>query len=274
VEQSVAAVRGPNDPYRSSRAMRLVGLGLGLSLMAFFTLAGCSNQSRNTSGDSSNYAGRASAVHVVEPGETVYHIAQEYGVSVAGLMAANGIGDPRELRTGQRLTIPGHHGVPTGESGYPAGPALALGDPWNVAAADRQFAWPVAAGTVSSPFGMRHGAMHDGIDIAAPLGTPIMAADSGTVIFAGRLRGYGEVVIIQHSANYATVYGHNGKILTRAGASVTRGQEIAEMGMTGRATGPNLHFEVRYGNHPQNPLAYLPPPLPAGGISFARNGPG
>jgi murein DD-endopeptidase MepM/ murein hydrolase activator NlpD len=93
------------------------------------------------------------------------------------------------------------------------------------------------------------------------------------VIFAGRLRGYGEVVIIQHSANYATVYGHIEKILTRAGASVTRGQEIAEMGMTGRATGPNLHFEVRYGNHPQNPLAYLPPPLPAGGISFARNGP-
>lgn len=68
-----------------------------------------------------------------------------------------------------------------------------------------------------------------------------------------------------------TVYGHNQRILTREGASVTRGDEIAEMGMTGRATGPNLHFEVRRGNQAQNPLAYLPPPGPAGGISFARN---
>ena len=61
--------------------------------------------------------------------------------------------------------------------------------------------------------------MHDGIDIAAPIGTPILAADDGTVIFAGRLRGYGNVVIIQHSANYATVYGHNERILTREGQS-------------------------------------------------------
>jgi murein DD-endopeptidase MepM/ murein hydrolase activator NlpD len=121
---------------------------------------------------------------------------------------------------------------------------------------------------------MRHGAMHDGIDIAAPIGTPILAADNGVVIFAGRLRGYGNVVIIQHSANYATVYGHNERILTREGEAVRRGEEIALMGMTGRATGPNLHFEVRYGNRPQNPLAYLPPPAASAGISFARNGPG
>ncbi|HEX4209219.1 MAG TPA: M23 family metallopeptidase [Candidatus Binataceae bacterium] len=246
-------------------------LGLSLGLLAVITLAGCSGQSDNTSRYYPSHS-RTGAVHIVQPGETLYHIALEYSVSLDALMAANGIEDPRELRTGQRLTIPGRYAAGAGMQDFAVASALGLGNPWDVAPADRQFAWPVAAGTVSSPFGMRHGAMHDGIDIAAPLGTPIMAAESGTVIFEGRLRGYGNVVIIQHSASYATVYGHNRRILTRTGASVTRGQEIAEMGMSGRATGPNLHFEVRYENRPQNPLAYLPPPVRAGGITFARNG--
>ncbi|MGA2412630.1 MAG: LysM peptidoglycan-binding domain-containing M23 family metallopeptidase, partial [Candidatus Binataceae bacterium] len=206
---------------------------------------------------------------IVEPGETAYHISQEYGVSVDQLMAANDIDDPRELRVGQRLIIPGRHWAPSGPALGSLAPDMA--DPWDVSPADRQFAWPVANGTVSSPFGMRNGVMHSGIDIAAPAGTPILAADDGTIIFAGRLRGYGEVVIIQHSGGYVTVYGHNSRILTREGAGVSRGEEIAEMGMTGRATGPNLHFEVRRGNQAQNPLAYLPPPAPEGGISFARN---
>ena len=99
-----------------------------------------------------------------------------------------------------------------------------------------------------------------------------MAADEGVVIFAGRLRGYGNAVIIQHSGGYVTVYAHNERNLAREGESVFRGQQIAEMGATGRASGPNLHFEVRYEKHAQNPLAYLPRPQPASGISFARNG--
>lgn len=243
-------------------------LAAALTILAALILAGCSSQ-RNVTGYSIPHRSHAGAVHIVEPGETVYHIAQEYGVGVDRLMAANGIGDPRELRIGQRLLIPGSFGARAGDSS-PA--MMGLGNPWDVAPAPRQLAWPVAAGTVSSPFGMRHGSMHEGIDIAAPLGTPILAADNGTVIFAGRLRGYGDVVIIQHTAYYATVYGHNERILAREGQTVTRGQEIALMGMTGRATGPNLHFEVRYANRPQNPLAYLPPPAASGGITFARNG--
>jgi lipoprotein NlpD len=241
---------------------------LGLLILIF--LAACSSQ-RDITDYSAEYPSRHGTVHIVEPGETVYHIAQEYGISVDRLMAANGIGDPRELRTGQRLIIPGSYAGAGDEGSSPA--MMGLGNPWEVTPAARQLAWPVPAGTVSSPFGIRHGVMHDGIDIAAPIGTPILAADEGTVIFAGRLRGYGNVVIIQHSANYATVYGHLERILAREGQTVTRGEEIALMGMTGRATGPNLHFEVRYGNRPQNPLAYLPPPAPSGGITFARNGP-
>jgi len=243
---------------------------LGLGFLALIAFAGCSSRSDETP---RYYPSHAGAVHIVEPGDTLYHIAQEYNVSVEMLMTANGISDPRELRTGEHLMIPGRHGAGVEEQDFATASALGYGNPWDVAPADRQFAWPVASGTVSSPFGMRHGAMHEGIDIAAPLGTPILAADSGRVIFTGRLRGYGNVVIIQHSGNYATVYGHNARILTREGASVARGQEIAEMGMTGRATGPNLHFEVRYDNRPQNPLAYLPRPAAEGGITFARNGP-
>jgi murein DD-endopeptidase MepM/ murein hydrolase activator NlpD len=126
---------------------------------------------------------------------------------------------------------------------------------------------------VTSGFGIRHGTMHDGVDIAAPLGTAVRAADSGTVVFVGKLNGYGNTVIIRHSDNYVTVYGHNSRVLVSEGTSVARGQNIAEVGTSGRTTGPNLHFEVRYDNHAYNPLSYLAPPGPSPSESFARNGP-
>jgi murein DD-endopeptidase MepM/ murein hydrolase activator NlpD len=201
--------------------------------------------------------------HQVASGETVYHIAREYGVSQDRLMAANRLSRAQDLYVGEILIIPGQRLSDASALGIPEG--------WSVAPADRQFAWPVAAGVVSSPFGMRHGAMHNGIDIVAPVGTPVRAADDGRVIFAGHLHGYGNVVIVQHSSGYLTVYGHNQHNLVSEGDRVARGLEIAELGATGRASGPNLHFEVRYNNHPQNPLAYLPAPGIASGISFARN---
>ncbi|HKV54325.1 MAG TPA: peptidoglycan DD-metalloendopeptidase family protein [Candidatus Binataceae bacterium] len=238
---------------------------LGLALM--LALGGCSTkveQTRPAYLRSSSVTERTT--HTVEPGETVYHIAHQYGVSPSRLMAANGLDDARELRVGQRLVIPGIGG------GYARGSAFEVPDVWSVPRAERQFAWPVIAGQVSSPFGMRHGVMHDGVDISAPVGTAVHAADDGVVIFASRLRGYGNVVIVQHSDGYVTVYGHNERNLTREGAQVARGQVIAELGATGRASGPNLHFEVRYHNQPRNPLAYLPLPQPDSGITFARNG--
>ena len=234
-------------------------------MLAALAAAGCFTSSpapqfdRRTAG---SYG--AHETHTVARGDTIYRIAHEYGVSPARLMAANGLNDPRGLRVGQMLVIPGR--------GFASASAFGAPEIWPAPHADRQFAWPVAAGTLSSPFGMRHGVMHDGVDIAAPAGTPVHAADSGSVIYSGRLRGYGNVVILRHSGGYVTVYGHNERNLVREGASVARGQEIAELGSTGRATGPNLHFEVRYNNQAQNPLAYLPAPEGAGGISFARNG--
>ena len=204
--------------------------------------------------------------HVVAPGDTVYHIAIEYGVSVGRLMAANGLSDPRELRVGQVLTIPGAYRSAS------IGTASSGAHPYTGERASRQFQWPVQNGVVSSGFGIRNGAMHDGVDIAAPVGTPVLAADSGVVIFSGTLHGYGNTVIIRHDDSYATVYAHNERNLVVEGARVSCGQQIGEIGRSGRTTGANLHFEVRRDNVAQNPLAYLPEPTSSDGISFAAAG--
>jgi murein DD-endopeptidase MepM/ murein hydrolase activator NlpD len=117
--------------------------------------------------------------------------------------------------------------------------------------------WPVA-GKITSKFGPRRGSFHDGLDISAPLGTPILAAASGEVIYSGALRGYGNLVILRHRGGYVTIYAHNQKNLVREGKAVRRGQVIARVGQTGRASGPHLHFEVRKDNLARNPLRYLP----------------
>ena len=117
--------------------------------------------------------------------------------------------------------------------------------------------WPVD-GQVTSKFGPRGASFHDGLDIASPLGTPILAAASGEVIYNGALRGYGNIVIVRHRDGYVTVYAHTQKNLVQEGESVRRGQAIARVGQTGRASGPHVHFEVRKDNLARNPLRYLP----------------
>jgi murein DD-endopeptidase MepM/ murein hydrolase activator NlpD len=127
-------------------------------------------------------------------------------------------------------------------------------------AATPKFDWPITSGgKLSSKFGLRHGAMHEGVDIAAPVGTPVRAAAAGWVIFVGRMRGYGNLVIVQHDRCYVTVYAHESCNLVREGQAVKRGQLIGRVGRTGHCTGANLHFEVRRYNVATNPLAYLPP---------------
>lgn len=121
--------------------------------------------------------------------------------------------------------------------------------------------WP-ASGAVSSNFGPRGNAHHDGIDIAAPAGTPVRAALDGTVVYVGSLRGYGKVVILSHGGGLTTVYAHNSRNLVNSGARVRRGTVIASVGQTGRTTGPNLHFEVRKNNLARDPLVYLPKKTP------------
>jgi murein DD-endopeptidase MepM/ murein hydrolase activator NlpD len=115
--------------------------------------------------------------------------------------------------------------------------------------------WPVN-GPVVSPFGMRWGRLHAGIDIGAGYGTPIHAAASGTVIFAGWMGGYGNFVIIDHGGGLSTGYAHQSSIAV-GGGSVSQGQVIGYVGCTGHCFGPHLHFEVRINGSPVDPLGYL-----------------
>ncbi|MGI8594059.1 MAG: murein hydrolase activator EnvC family protein [Solirubrobacteraceae bacterium] len=116
--------------------------------------------------------------------------------------------------------------------------------------------WPIN-GSISSPFGMRWGRLHAGIDIPAPVGTPIRAADSGKVILAGSQGGYGNYTCIQHSGSMSTCYAHQSSIGVSVGQSVRQGQVIGATGNTGNSTGPHLHFEVRINGTPVDPVGYL-----------------
>lgn len=120
------------------------------------------------------------------------------------------------------------------------------------------YIWP-AQGTLTSGYGWRWGRMHNGIDIAAPTGTPIMAAAPGVVTFAGWNSGYGYLVEITHPDESLTLYAHNSQILVQEGQTVAQGELISKMGSTGRSTGPHLHFEIHpTGDGAVNPIAYLP----------------
>jgi murein DD-endopeptidase MepM/ murein hydrolase activator NlpD len=113
------------------------------------------------------------------------------------------------------------------------------------------------AGTFTSPFGPRWGRLHAGVDIAAPTGTVIRAADSGKVVLLGFTGGYGNYTCIQHTSSMSTCYAHQSSYSTSSGASVRKGQAIGRIGNTGNSTGPHLHFEVRINGNPVDPMGYL-----------------
>ena len=118
------------------------------------------------------------------------------------------------------------------------------------------FVWPVH-GIFTSGFGWRWGRMHEGIDLAVPNGTAVVAAAAGTVIVAGWTGGYGNLVVVDHGTGIATAYGHNTYVTVSPGQSVAQGQLIAYSGNTGHSTGPHVHFEVRVNGSAVDPLGYL-----------------
>jgi murein DD-endopeptidase MepM/ murein hydrolase activator NlpD len=134
-----------------------------------------------------------------------------------------------------------------GGSGQPAGP---------VRQGSGSMIWPVN-GPVVSPFGMRWGRLHAGVDIAVPAGTPIRAADSGRVVLLGWTGGYGNYTCISHGGSLSTCYAHQSRYGTSMGASVSKGQVIGYVGCTGHCFGDHLHFEVRVNGQPVDPMGYL-----------------
>jgi peptidoglycan DL-endopeptidase CwlO len=134
-----------------------------------------------------------------------------------------------------------------GGSGAPAGP---------IRQGSGSMIWPVN-GPVVSPFGMRWGRLHAGVDIAVPAGTPIRAADSGRVVLLGWTGGYGNYTCVSHGGSLSTCYAHQSRYGTSMGASVSKGQVIGYVGCTGHCFGDHLHFEVRVNGQPVDPLGYL-----------------
>jgi len=224
--------------------------------------------------------------HKVRKGETLWRICHTYQVNMKKVCRANRIKDPGHVVVGQKIFIPGAKWVrkveaapeQTGSSAAsrkkksdssakvkkgskPSGravtskPATPKAGP---SPAKLSFIWPVK-GPVTSWFGPRKGRPHDGIDISAPKGTPIRAAEKGKVIYSDNgISGYGNLIIIQHSGGFHTVYGHNSRNRVDVDERVNKWQVIAEVGNTGRSTGCHLHFEIRKNERAVDPMHYLP----------------
>lgn len=176
----------------------------------------------------------------VVPGDTLWDIACRYGVPVEELLRANGLDAGASLLVGTELLVP-----------------VSLDAPETQGRGDREpLSWPVL-GPVSSPFGLRDGRPHEGIDIAALAGTPVRAAAGGRVVYAGPAGTYGLLVILQHDAARTTYYAHCNEVYVVPGQTVAAGEVIATVGNTGRSTGPHLHFEVRVNGTPYDPVPFL-----------------
>jgi lipoprotein NlpD len=187
--------------------------------------------------------------HTVRPGETLAAIGRLYDVSWQTLARFNRLSDPDHLAVGQALRIPGGRA----EASRPSPPRTMAAR----FTPEPALQWPTP-GILSSGFGIRGKRFHGGIDISAERGAPISAAAAGVVIFSGRgPDGYGNMVMLDHGARLITLYAHNERNVVRPGQRVRRGQTIAWMGDTGRASGVHLHFEVHQDGRLVNPLRWL-----------------
>jgi murein DD-endopeptidase MepM/ murein hydrolase activator NlpD len=236
-------------------------------------------------------------VHVVAPGETINSLSRLYGKPVSAIARANGLATDTRLRIGQRVTIPGVTQAQINSNAKARQPATAVAsatpagatppakpesasqkvasaqpaataslaapaaDPTNESDASSgapSFRWPVR-GRVVSGFGTKIGGQqNDGINLSVPEGTSIKAAEDGVVAYAGNeLKGYGNLVLVRHSGGFVTAYAHASEVLVKRGDRIKRGQIIARAGQTGNVTAPQLHFEIRKGSTPVDPMQFL-----------------
>jgi LysM repeat protein len=191
-------------------------------------------------------------LHVLKEGETLEDVALNYDVNIRKIIRVNRILDPDNIKKGTDIFVPGAKVTQAFSnellktSGIPP-----------------QFAWPCRRSRISSGFGYRKDpftgqrAFHSGIDLASGYGARVNASMDGVVTYAGWMGGYGKLVVIRHSGNYTTRYGHLSSILVRKNRRVRQGQQIGYTGNTGRSTGPHLHFEVRKNGKPLNPIKII-----------------
>lgn len=202
--------------------------------------------------------------HTVSSGQTLGQIAGLYGVDANRIMTINGIANANQLRIGAKLIIPGGNKIiaqtSSGRIGSKTTASLSgikkliPGPSSAVIPAGDRMAWPTSGHRITQYYSWRH----SGLDVANKTGTPIYAADSGTVTVVGWNRGgYGNQIMISHSGGKQTRYAHLSAFSVNVGQKVSKGQYIGAMGSTGRSTGPHLHFEVLINGRHYNPLNYV-----------------
>lgn len=209
--------------------------------------------------------------HVVRSGEYLSLIAQKYNVNMYAIARLNGLKAPYTIYVGQHLALPDFNraqpvDVPTAEAPPPKrtsitarSPAQPKPVPTPPSTSGKGFAWPVRGKVVSSYGGKSAGLKNDGINIAAPRGAPVVAAENGVVAYAGNeLRGFGNLLLLKHSGGWITAYAHNETLLVKRGDKIKKGQAIAKVGSSGSVQKPQLHFELRKGKKAINPIKYLP----------------
>ena len=240
-------------------------------------------------------ASAAPSVHVVNHGDTLLSIARRNHVSVAELARANNLDQSAKLSLGMKLNVPGAKTAVAAPVAPPAAiaavqPAAAAPPATKMAAVDPQqkarlaqatttpeelspetpakaaeatgalptFRWPVRGKVITSYGAKTNGKANDGINLAVPEGTPVKAAEDGVVAYSGNeLKGYGNLVLIRHSNGYVTAYAHASELLVKRGDTIKRGQIIAKSGQSGEVGSPQLHFEIRKGSSPVDPLQFL-----------------
>jgi len=200
--------------------------------------------------------------YTIRSGDKIDDVARRYRVPVDRIRQVNPTVDLHSLKAGNEIFLPGARPQIISEPARRAGTGSGRQQASVQNRATRNFRWPVM-GRISSPYGWRRHPItrrndfHSGIDIRAGRGTVIRAARDGRVTFAGWMGAYGRTVVIEHAGGQSSLYAHCSSILVKQGDRVSAGQNIARVGSTGRATGPHLHFEIRNGNRPVNPLQFL-----------------
>lgn len=228
--------------------------------------------------------------HVVGTGDTLMKLSRKYNVSLSQLARANNLTTTSMLKPGTRISIPTHAAAPAPVAAAkpaPAAPApqqiasaapaqkanLAQSSPSadpapaveastpakaDATASLPSFRWPVRGRVIAGYGAKTNGKQNDGINVAVPEGTPIKAADDGVVAYAGNeLKGYGNLVLVRHASGYVSAYAHASEITVKRGDTIKRGQVVGKAGQTGDVTSPQLHFEIRKGSAPVDPLQFL-----------------